>query len=266
MELWTAFIIGLAGSAHCIGMCGPIVIALPSASGRKSRFVMGRLLYNIGRTVTYAAMGAVSGLIGHTIVAGGYQQTLSLTLGIIILILILFPKGSVHRLIPFDFYHRFIGKLKFYWSRLFKSDSYGSLFLIGLLNGFLPCGLVYVALAGAATTGSPLLGMGYMATFGIGTIPVMLVASLVGGMVGRKVKSAINRLLPVGGVMLAALLILRGLSLGIPYISPKMKVNQETGAQEVHDCCKGKATTPNAALPDTVFTIDSTVVDSTYIR
>ena len=255
MELWTAFIIGLAGSAHCIGMCGPIVIALPSASGRRGRFVTGRLFYNIGRTVTYALMGSVSGLIGHALAAGGYQQVLSISLGVLILILILLPTGRLNRLIPFDFYHHFIARMKFYWSRLFKSDSYGSMLLIGVLNGFLPCGLVYVALAGAATTSSPLTGMAYMAMFGLGTIPVMLAASLAGGMVGQKVKRTINKLLPVGGILLAALLILRGLSLGIPFISPKMQVDQATGAQEVHSCCE----------KDVVDADDDAVPDSSYL-
>lgn len=251
MELWTAFTLGLLGSLHCIGMCGPIVLALPIGTQARWSFVLSRLLYNFGRVITYSAMGLAAGWIGRVIILSGYQNVLSITLGILILLILFLPSKFASKIIRFKFYHNFIARVKIFWADLMRKSSHSSLLVIGILNGFLPCGLVYMALAGAATTGTVLNGFLYMMLFGIGTIPVMFAMTFLGKFVGIGVKRFFNKLIPVAGVLLAVIIIMRGLSLGIPYISPKISENK-MGHQKV-ECCHPA---------DEHSSGDSTVVDT----
>ncbi len=235
MELWTALIIGLAGSLHCIGMCGPIAIALPIEDIPKHQLIVGRLFYNIGRTVSYAVMGLIFGFVGQSFFIGGYQQTLSIALGVLILLALLLPSKYAAFLTGAKLHNKMVMKMKGLWLKLINKKTVGSLFGIGILNGFLPCGLVYIAIAGSISTGSPLGGSLYMAVFGVGTIPVMLTMSLVGKLISFKFRAGLKKALPAGAVILALLFILRGMSLGIPYISPKIE-KQESGETTVN-CC-----------------------------
>ncbi len=235
MELWTAFIIGLAGSLHCIGMCGPIAIALPLKDESKYRLLIGRILYNFGRIITYALLGLIFGFIGQSFFIGGYQQTLSIALGVLILLTLFLPSKYASYLTGARLHEKLISRIKGVWRKLTEKNSISSLFLIGLLNGFLPCGLVYIAIAGSISTGNALGGAFYMAIFGFGTFPVMLAMSLIGKILSFNMKLKLRKLLPVGVAVLAVLFILRGMSLGIPYISPKIE-KQESGQTTV-DCC-----------------------------
>jgi len=235
MELWTALLIGLAGSLHCIGMCGPIAIALPAEKRSGLTLLIGRLLYNLGRMITYGLLGYFFGYIGKAFFIGGYQQILSIVLGCLILLAVLIPGKYVSKFSGGGWQARMIGRMKSIWQRLFKLNSSAALFGIGILNGFLPCGLVYIALAGSVATHSPVKGMFYMITFGLGTVPVMLAISLAGKMLGTSLKLKLRRLIPIGGVLLALLFIMRGLSLGIPYLSP---IIEKTAEGEVTvNCC-----------------------------
>ncbi len=156
-------------------------------------------------------------------------------MGVLILIMVLVPTGFFNKLFPFQIFTKVSTKVKQYWGILFKNSSITSLFLIGILNGFLPCGFVYIALAGAASTGSMITGSLYMALFGMGTLPILLVLSFATGLITGKVKKTFTKLIPIGGVVIALLIILRGLSLGIPYLSPKIHINQ-TGGQKIESC------------------------------
>jgi len=236
MELWTAFVFGLGGSLHCVGMCGPIVMALPGASNSRLSYLWGRLLYNFGRAVTYALMGAALGAFGQTLRVAGYQQGLSIGLGVLMLLVILLPSGWVSRKIKWQPYHKVRDSIKLLWARFFTKGTRRSLFVIGILNGFLPCGFVYLALAGAITTGSTLHGAAYMALFGLGTLPILLGVSLAGKLVGTRTRTALAKLYPVAGVVVALLIVLRGMSLGIPFVSPKMKQHANQGTT-VESCC-----------------------------
>jgi sulfite exporter TauE/SafE len=235
VELWTALIVGLAGSLHCIGMCGPIAVALPVGKTSRIRHLTGRVAYNSGRILTYAVLGLGAGLIGQTVHVSGYQQVVSIALGVMILMAVILPSRFGALLTGAKLHARLFEPLKRLWSRLFGRGSISALFAVGLLNGFLPCGLVYVALAGAVTTGGLLEGALYMAVFGLGTFPVMLAVSLVGGLLSAGLRSRLRRLIPVGAVVLAMLFVLRGMSLGIPYVSPKIEEHQD-GTTEVHKC------------------------------
>ncbi len=224
LELYAAFMIGFVGSLHCIGMCGPIALALPL--GRRSWFdkSIGALLYNLGRSVTYGALGAVFGLLGKGIQLAGFQQWVSIAMGVMMIASVLFPflfKGSL----AFDrLAAGLVGKLIAKFRTLFGKSSKANLLTIGLLNGLLPCGLVYIALAGAIATHEVSMGIWFMIIFGLGTIPVMMSVSLIGNLISTSLRKKINHMIPVFIVILGILFILRGMSLGIPFISPRTKM------------------------------------------
>lgn len=237
MEIWTGFIVGLVGSLHCIGMCGPIVAALPQGDGGRLKFIGGRLLYNTGRVISYALLGLMFGLIGKSIFVAGYQQALSIAIGVLIILAVILPARYGQKLIGYAGLGKVYALISRMWSRLFRSSKGSSLFAIGILNGFLPCGFVYVGIAGAVAMGSALGGAGYMALFGAGTIPIMLAFALVGNVVGQKFRRTFSRAVPVLAVAIALLFIARGLSLGIPFISPVLAQNQQTHQVE-SSCCQ----------------------------
>ena len=202
---------------HCLGMCGPIVLALPDqGASNKLTFFMGRLFYNFGRVLTYIILGFVFGALGQVISLAGFQSTLSIVLGILVIASLFLPLSKT-----LDFFtnnslwRKTLGKL-------FRKKSYSALTGIGLLNGFLPCGLVYTALAGASAGGDVLYGGAFMLLFGLGTIPALVVLSFVGKQTKLNWRGLVRRAFPAMALILGSLLILRGLSLGIPYISPDL--------------------------------------------
>jgi sulfite exporter TauE/SafE len=248
----SALILGLMGSFHCAGMCGPIAIALPLHGNTVGQKIFGGTLYNVGRTITYGIMGAIFGLLGQGIQMIGFQQKVSVIMGALMIISVLFPalfKNQYH-LNKSSF--SFVGKLKKSISQLFTIRSFSSLFFIGMLNGLLPCGLVYMAIAGAIGTGGVAEGSLYMILFGLGTIPMLLTISLAGNIMSHAVRNKINKLIPVLVVVVGILFILRGLSLGIPYLSPpKQKIEQkfekslEAESAELHNETKGDCCSKN---------------------
>ena len=213
---WSAFVFGLLGSFHCVGMCGPIVLAVPGKS------IFSKLLYNIGRTITYAIMGLIIGIIGEGFSLAGYQQSLSVIVGAAMLLIILFTKYK-HFDLPLS------GAVSKIWifsknklTPLFKSESAIAPLLIGLINGLLPCGLVYAAIFAAVAMGGMLESSLYMILFGLGTAPLLIALSIFGNFLSPTIRTKFNKVVPYLLGMVAILLILRGLNLGIPYVSPKM--------------------------------------------
>ncbi len=221
MDCGTAFFLGLVGSLHCAGMCGPLALALPAVPTRGPAFVAGRLAYNLGRVVTYCTLGLVFGLAGRTLLLAGLQRSLSIGLGILLL------AGLVasRRLGLTAPVTRLVGFLKTRMSGLLTRRSLAALAALGLLNGFLPCGLVYVACVGAAATSSIRAGALYMAAFGAGTVPMMLTISLSQRLVPPAWRLRLRAAVPISICLLGALLILRGMSLGIPFVSPQLGAN-----------------------------------------
>ena len=98
MELWTAVVVGLGGSLHCVGMCGPLALALAGGDRGGLRFIGGRLLYNSGRMVTYVLLGGLFGLLGGVLQLAGWQQGLSIAVGGIIMLGAVL--GLLHRRLP----------------------------------------------------------------------------------------------------------------------------------------------------------------------
>jgi sulfite exporter TauE/SafE len=218
MDYCTAFLLGLVGSLHCAGMCGPLALAIPGARGSRSGFLIGRLAYNLGRILTYCILGLVFGSLGHGLFLAGFQKSVSIGLGVVLLLGAVFSKRlQLSR--PMTL---FVAKLKAPIGALLRQGSFGSVALLGLLNGLLPCGLVYVAGTGAAATGHSLSGAMYMAAFGAGTVPMMLSIGLSRSLVPIRMRLKLTRLIPVSICILGGMLILRGLSLGIPYLSPDL--------------------------------------------
>jgi len=227
---WPGLALGFLGSLHCVGMCGPIALALPGQQGSRLRVVAGRALYNGGRVITYGILGVAAGLIGEVVNFAEVQQVVSIAAGILILIVVLAPTKLAHKIFPADAVGKLWAKIGRRTGGLFRSQSLGALGLIGLLNGFLPCGLVYVALAGAVATGTLAGGSLFMILFGIGTVPIMIATAMLGPLMGIKLRTMLRRAVPVMATVLALLLIMRGLSLGIPYISPDLSPKHEAGA------------------------------------
>jgi uncharacterized protein len=226
--LISALILGLMGSFHCAGMCGPIAIALPLHGNTVPQKIFGGALYNVGRTITYGIMGAIFGLLGQGISMIGFQQKVSVIMGAFMIITVLFPVLFRNQYSMDKSWFSLVGKLKKSIGQMFSVRSFSSLFFIGLLNGLLPCGLVYIAIAGAIGTGNVGQGTLYMILFGLGTIPMMLAISLAGNMMGLALRNRINKLIPVLVVVVGLLFILRGLDLGIPFLSPeKQKIEQK---------------------------------------
>jgi sulfite exporter TauE/SafE len=217
-----AFFIGLFGSIHCIGMCGPLAFAIPVKGRVFWLLLWEKLVYNLGRIISYSALGLVTGLIGKQLWLAGLQQGISILSGVLIilaassrLLKISVSKGNwiakltlpVNRLLGYAFRHK-AGHL-----------------LIGLLNGFLPCGFVYIALVGAVNTSSVVSSVQYMAWFGAGTLPLMLIATVGSGFINTGVRKKINRVVPYFMLCLGIWFLLRGMALNIPYLSPPASFN-----------------------------------------
>lgn len=234
--LIAALSLGFLGSFHCIGMCGPIAMALPLRTGNRWVRIGGGLLYNTGRALTYGIFGLLFGLLGKGFVIGGYQQAISVVLGVLILIGVFLPanvnpeQGLTKVIFPF------VAKVKSLLGKLFKEKNPASLFLIGMLNGLLPCGLVYLAVAGAIATGSAINGSLFMIMFGLGTLPAMMLVVVATNVISLDLRNKIRKAVPVFITVMACVLILRGMNLGIPYLSPELSKTDCTK----HSCCHKK--------------------------
>lgn len=230
-----ALTFGLLTGFHCAGMCGPIAISLPLKDESWLHRSMGAIIYNLGRIIPYSLMGAVFGLLGQGFKFAGFQQSLSIVIGAIMILSVLFPllfKSFASKSPVFPVVERIKDKL----GNLFGTKTNLSLFTIGLLNGLLPCGPVYVAIGLSLVSANIFTGALYMAIFGFGTIPVMLSLSLVGNYFTTAFRTKIRQFVPVFIIILGVWFVLKGLGLGIHFISPsdqKLKVNTEVTKK----CC-----------------------------
>lgn len=214
--LWTAFTMGLVGSLHCVGMCGPIALALPYQNGSRWRAASNVILYNLGRVFTYALLGTVIGLLGKGLFLAGVQAYFSIGLGVLLLLAAFFSINIERHLLMLPLLQKLNNWVKIQLGALLKQNSRGTLFLIGMLNGLLPCGLVYMAIVGAVTMPSILDGAFYMALFGIGTIPLMLSTAIAGQFISIQWRSRARRLIPVFLAAFALFFIWRGMQFAAP--------------------------------------------------
>jgi sulfite exporter TauE/SafE len=226
MMLWpvmiSGFVLGAAGSLHCVGMCGPLSLALPVHHLSKAQKFFSLLLYQFGRILTYSIIGLLFGLAGRRIYIAGYQQWFSIIMGTIILglaVLYFVQQKTVH----LKFLNRFYFFVQQQISRLLKSSAGPySFLLMGMANGLLPCGMIYIALATTLSFTEVSQSVSFMALFGAGTLPAMMLVGYAGQLFKPGWRSNLRKLVPVFISLMGVLLILRGMSLGIPFISPHL--------------------------------------------
>ncbi|WP_299123842.1 sulfite exporter TauE/SafE family protein [uncultured Winogradskyella sp.] len=232
--LISAFILGLLGSLHCVGMCGPIAFMLPVDRSNTLKKISQISIYHFGRLLAYSIIGLVFGLVGKSLYIFGIQQQLSIAIGIFMIILVIIPYKTIGKYNLSKPLNKLISKVKTNLGQALKKKTADTFLTIGFLNGFLPCGLVYMAVFGAVATGSLFQGSLYMVFFGLGTIPLMTTAIYLGKFLNSTVKQRIQKAIPVFVVLIGVLFILRGLGLGIPYISPAPIVEIASSAIDCH--------------------------------
>jgi len=211
--------LGLLSSFHCVGMCGPIAFALPLPQQNLYKKIAGILLYNTGRIITYSSMGIVFGFIGRIISIAGFQQYFSISMGVIILLYVSIPYFSKH-IFHLAWMDGFTYWIQQYLGKLLQKRKLKNLLFIGILNGLLPCGMVYFAIAGSLVAGSVINGWGFMIAFGLGTLPFMALLSFFGFIINIHTRNYFKKIIPYALGVMAILLIIRGMNLGIPYLSP----------------------------------------------
>lgn len=231
--LFTAFIFGLISSFHCIGMCGPIAMMLPVDRNNQAKKVTQIITYHLGRLFAYSTIGFIFGMLGKGFLLAGMQQKMSIFIGIAMILIILIPEKVVANYNFSKPIFKVISKIKTTLGSQFKNKSYKSLFTIGLLNGFLPCGMVYVALFGAIAMQSPTFGVLYMVLFGLGTVPMISSIVYLNSFLTISIRNKIQKAIPYVAVFIGIVFILRGLGLGIPYISPS---NMSLFVQQQPNC------------------------------
>lgn len=218
--LYSAFIFGLISSFHCVGMCGPIAMMLPVDRTNEAKKVTQIITYHLGKLTSYGLLGLIFGLLGKSFYLAGLQQQLSIILGILMIVVAVVPEKVFAKYNFSKPVYRIITKIKSSLGQHFKNKSYGSLFIIGLLNGFLPCGMVYVAIFGTIAMQSVSLGILYMILFGIGTIPLLTAVVYLSNILSLSFRQTIQNMIPLVAIIIGMLFIIRGLGLNIPYLSP----------------------------------------------
>ncbi|GJM28839.1 MAG: membrane protein [Cyclobacteriaceae bacterium] len=214
--IWSAVILGLFGSIHCLAMCGPLVLTLNAGNHQT---LLDKFLYNGGRIFTYCLLGLAAGIFGSGVEWAAGQQFLSVFTGILLLAGLL-----ISWLAPGNSYKpagRLVARMKIKLTEALKGHPRNK-WWFGMYNGLLPCGLTYLALAAAIALGSVPKAILYMALFGLGTSPMMwFIVSGIQRLKPQWVSG--NRLVTGFTWILAVLLIVRGMGLGVPYLSPDLK-------------------------------------------
>lgn len=235
--IFAALGLGFASGFHCLGMCGPIALSLGLSKKQQVNFYLQNLTYQFGRILTYSFLGAIVGIVGEGFQLAGFQKYISILAGILLITMALFSFGG-------DFTSKIpaisnaLLKVKISLGKLLRKTDYSSRFLTGILNGFLPCGMVYMALTASLAAGGIWQSASFMVFFGLGTFPFMFAAVLFGNILNATVRNKILKIVPVFMLILGALFILRGMELGIPYISPKkeaLKVEKHMNSDKNSD-------------------------------
>ncbi|MGY6560900.1 MAG: sulfite exporter TauE/SafE family protein [Luteibaculaceae bacterium] len=223
--MWPAFLIGFTGSLHCVGMCGPIAMAAPV--GKNNR-IPKSFLYHSSRLLSYAALGFLFGGLGYGFSAAGLQKSIAIGGALLLLAMIWIP--AVNKKINTGIGLN-TGPLKIAMAKQLKTNRLSALVALGMLNGFLPCSLVYFALTGAIITGSPTNGALFMLLFGLGTLPAMFSVGIFQSKIPQQWRYNLVKVQPILLTVIALMLLLRGLDLGIPFLSPNTTL--VVGATEI---------------------------------
>ena len=218
--VYSALLFGLISSFHCIGMCGPIAMMLPLNHKNPSIKALQILTYHTGRLTAYGILGLIFGLLGKGFYLAGLQQTMSIVVGAIMIIIAITPERIFAKYNFSKPIYKVISNVKTTLGSQFKRRTPDALFTIVLLNGFLPCGMVYAALFGAIAMQNEFLGLGYMLLYGLGTIPMMSAVVYVSNFITIPIRNRIQKIIPVVAIIIGTLFILRGMGLDIAYVSP----------------------------------------------
>ncbi len=231
----SALLLGLMGSLHCVGMCGPIAFMLPVDRESNLKKFTQIFIYHFGRLLAYSIMGLLFGLLGKSLQVFGLQQKLSIIIGVVMILVILIPYKTFHKYNFSTPIYKVISKVKSQLGKELQKKTPDTFLTIGFLNGFLPCGLVYMAIFGAIAMANIWEGSLYMALFGIGTIPLMTTTIYFSNLLKGVTKQKVQKLIPTFVIIIGVLFILRGLGLGIPYISPKPVTEIVSAKMECHN-------------------------------
>jgi len=218
--LLSALALGLLGSFHCVGMCGPIAFMLPVDRTNSIKKGSQIAIYHFGRLLSYSIIGLIFGFVGKGLYIFGIQQQLSIVIGVLMILVVLIPYQTFNKYNFSKPIYKLISKVKSALGKELQKKTPDTFLTIGFLNGFLPCGLVYMAVFAAIASGNALQGSLYMLVFGLGTIPLMTTAIYFSQFLKGSVRQRIQKAIPVFVVIIGALFIIRGLGLGIPYLSP----------------------------------------------
>ncbi|MGJ8716365.1 MAG: sulfite exporter TauE/SafE family protein [Maribacter stanieri] len=233
--LLSALILGFMGSLHCVGMCGPIAFMLPVDRTNNYKKFGQIFIYHFGRLLAYGIIGLIFGLLGKGLSIFGLQQKLSIAIGALMILVVLIPYKTFNKYNLSKPIYKIISKVKNQLGKELKKKSPDTFLTIGFLNGFLPCGLVYMALFASIAMGDALQGSLYMVLFGVGTLPLMTAAIYFSNLIKGGVRQKVQRAIPVFVVIIGVLFILRGLGLGIPYVSPAPVTELASSAIECHN-------------------------------
>ncbi|UII19102.1 sulfite exporter TauE/SafE family protein [Fulvivirga ligni] len=216
MQSWvvSGFLAGFLGSVHCAVMCGPLSMAV---NGQRN--FLQQLFYNSGRLITYIILGIAFGFMGRGLSVFGWQQGLSIAMGVVVILFTLFPRYQ-HKLLQTPMHQRIIQPLRRQLQKVLKTKNLFTYLIIGMLNGLLPCGLVYMVLSVSVATGTIEGGALVMLGFGLGTWPMMLGITKLFTLIKTQKAISSQYIIPSLALIMGTLLILRGLSLDIPYVSP----------------------------------------------
>ncbi len=217
MYLWTALLMGLIGSMHCAGMCGPIAISLPYRVGMqtKEETFFKILVYNLGRIITYAFFGLLFGIVGKGFFTMGIQKWFLITLAVLLIIIAIFSIDVESKALKIPVIGKFNKKVKELLAKSLKNATIKSFLYIGILNGFLPCGLVYMAIVAAIATGGVLNSVLYMILFGIGTMPMMMALGYGGHLLSTRFRTFLRKLYPVFMIIFAILFLMRAFKINM---------------------------------------------------
>lgn len=229
--LIAGFLLGTVSSFHCVGMCGPIALTLPVHYLPAHQKFAGILLYNAGRIFIYALLGLLFGFLGKQLYLGGMQKGFSVLLGSVLVIF--FLRALMHRKnLRINWLDKTTHKLQQFIAVYMQQKKLYGFFILGAANGLLPCGMVYLAVTGALAAGSVAGGVWFMTAFGLGTFPAMFALSYFGSRLSLSARNTMKKAVPYVMLLMGVLLILRGLNLNIPYLSPYLQANM----QEVVSC------------------------------
>ncbi|MFZ1530016.1 MAG: sulfite exporter TauE/SafE family protein [Ferruginibacter sp.] len=227
----SALLLGLGGSLHCLGMCGPLVMGMPFQQLAPHNKPGALLTYSVSKALAYGGMGVLMGLLGKGFELMNWQQVLSVIAGAIIILIALMPQILKRVHTNFFFQKQFAAV----YASIQQNPSLKHFGILGFLNGLLPCGLVYTALAGSAVAASAGGGFLFMFLFGIGTAPALVALVLLKNKLSLNFRRNFARLSLVFSLLIGGLLIARGMNLGIPGVSPEFTKGK------VHNCCSKKA-------------------------